>query len=197
MTQHLHLLVWGLSFVGLDSPHNKLSRKSKFTKNRVQSKKLWFFLYGDLCCSEDPRRFHPFMWRLHACAWRFWGLQVITASFWPPTASFCGVSIYIPIPHLLAELLAPISLPTHSKPFVSSPNLSLCESEVLSEWLSVGSKRLRVWEQTKPWALVGPRQSFVAHLLLLEVRPPRRQDVARLAPVLIVSCGKVCITRWS
>ena len=55
---------WGLFFVGLEIPRNKLSEKSKITENEVRSKKLWLFPYGDMCCPEDPRSFRPFMRRL-------------------------------------------------------------------------------------------------------------------------------------
>ena len=41
--QDLHLLIFGLLLVGLDSPWNKLSKKSKIIENGVRSKKLGHF----------------------------------------------------------------------------------------------------------------------------------------------------------
>jgi hypothetical protein len=112
-------------------------------------------------------------------------VQTITASFWAPTASFgCGC-IYTHPPLELRLTSRPSK--THPKPFESSPQPSLCEWS--SKWVIWG-ERLSKREQTKPWALVGLRRSFVAHLLLLEVKPPRWLGIAQRASVLVVSMTK-------
>ena len=51
---------WGLFFVGLESTRNKLFGKSKFTENRVWSKKLWRFHWGDMCCFWELRQCREF-----------------------------------------------------------------------------------------------------------------------------------------
>jgi hypothetical protein len=136
---HLHLLILVLFSIGLDSPWNKLSGKSKITEIRVQSRKLWLFSWGDLCCLWEGGSAAFLGWQCRTCI-------AIMASFRVQMASLSGVNIYThPCP--LVVLLTSRPSKTHPKPCESSPQPSLCESEVLSEWLSVGAVWLWAREQ--------------------------------------------------
>ena len=134
----MHLLVLGLVLYWA-SPQNKLSRKSKFTENRVWNKKLWlFFRIVTLCCPRNLRRFCMLTRRLWdrkaPCLYAEVPKSVGHNSyFWPLMANFYGVSIYI-YPHIS---WACCWFLFYSQPIPSLvralSNTSLCESE----WLVV------------------------------------------------------------
>ena len=116
---------------------------------------------------------------------------VTTSSFQILTASWIGMSIYTHPTALRRAADAP-DLPNLCK---TSPQPSLCESKVLSAWLRVGVVWLSAWEHIRAiltlstcWA----SSIFIVHLLLLELKPPRRLGIVRRAPVLVVSSRTAC-----
>jgi hypothetical protein len=116
---HLHLLILGLFSAGLGSPRNKLSGMSKITENEVRSKKLWLFLWGELCCFWEGSSAALQGWQCRPCT-------VIMASFRILMASLSGMSIYTH-PRPLVMLLMLQTFQTLSK--------ALCElSLTLSLW---------------------------------------------------------------